>query len=167
MTLDVKRTGSGDATLEFSPALSLRSEVASVELNGHSLPFHAETNATDQHVSMRIPINQAATTVRIHLKNDFGVSAPNVLPALGSPSQGLRVISESWNANRTQMTLSLSGLAGRRYELLVWNPSQVTSVHGGKLESVRENDGVLAVEFSGNSDSYVQQDVILDFAKLK
>ncbi|MBI3477438.1 MAG: hypothetical protein HY010_17035 [Acidobacteria bacterium] len=167
MTLEVKRTGSGDVTLNFSPALSLRSEVASVELNGHSLTFHADANATDQHVTMRIPISQATTTVRIHLKNDFGVSIANVLPALGSTSQGLRVISESWNANHTQMTLSLAGLAGKRYELLVWNPSQVTSVRGGKLEGVRENDGVLAVEFSGNPDSYVHQDVVLDFTKSK
>ena len=167
LTLEVKRTGSGDATLNFSPAFSLRSDVVSVEWNGHSLPFHADANATDQHVTMRVPVSPTTSTVRIRLKNDFGVSVANVLPALGSASQGLRVLSETWNSNRSQLTLSMSGRAGKTYELAVWNPSQVTSVKGGKLGEVRQDQASLAIEFPPGSESYMHQDVVLSFAGTK
>jgi glycogen debranching enzyme len=165
MMLEVKRTGSGDVTLDFSPALSLRSDVTSVELNGRSLPFHVSAGVSDEHVTMRVPLTQATSTIRIRLKNDFGVGLANVLPALGSASQGLRVLSETWNSTHTQMSLSLSGLAGKSYELFVWNPSQLASVKGGKLEDVRPDQAALVVEFPGaGTESYVHQDVVLNFA---
>jgi glycogen debranching enzyme len=165
VTLEVKRSGSGDCTLNFSPALSLRTEVTSVELNGHSFPFHIADNGSDRHVAMKFPLTQETSTVRIRLKNDFGVSFSNVLPALGSASEGLRVLSETWNSSHTQVTLSLSGLAGKRYELSVWNPAQVASVKGGKLGEVREGQAILAVDLLPKSpDSYIHQDVILNFA---
>ncbi|HWZ82087.1 MAG TPA: hypothetical protein VNW47_05670 [Terriglobales bacterium] len=167
--LELKRTGAGDATLNFSPAISLRSEVASVELNGRALPFHLDANSTDKHVSMSVPITQASSTVRIRLKNDFGVSLANVLPALGSVSEGLRVLAENWNVGRTQVTLSLSGRAGKTYDLDLWGLSQVTSVTGGKvLRDARGETGALVVTFLPNhSDSYVHQDVVLNFAAVK
>ncbi len=150
----------------FNPGFSSRTDVVSVELNGHSLPFHAAASASDQHVAIRFPLTQATSTVRIRLKNDFGVSLSNVLPALGSASQGLRVLSETWNSARTQLTLSLSGLAGKTYELFVWNPSQVASVKGAKLGAAGRDSAKLVVEFpSADTESYVHQDVVLNFAR--
>jgi len=163
LTVEVKRTGP-DCTFAFNPAFSLRTSVASVELNGHSLPFHVAATARDQHVAVRFPLTQATSTVRIRLKNDFGVSLSNVLPALGSSSQGLRVLSGTWNTTRTQLTLSLSALTGKTYELFVWNPSQVASVKGAKLEAPGQDSAKLVVDFpSADAESYVHQDVVLNF----
>jgi len=167
LTLEVKRTGS-DCTFDFNPAFSLRTSVASVEMNGRSLPFHVAATASDQHVAIRLPLTQATTTIRIHLKNDFGVSVSNVLPPLGSASQGLRVLSETWNSARTHLTLSLSGLAGKTYELSIWNPSQVASVKGAKLGGAGQDLAKLVVEFSSaDAESYVHQEVVLNFARPK
>jgi len=178
ITLEVKRAGSEDCTLEFSPALSLRTDVASVELNGRTLPFKVADSDSDRHVVMRFPVTQAASTIRIRLKNDFGVSVANALPALGSASQGLRFLSESWNSSRTQLTLTLSGLSGKSYDLSVWNPSQLTSIgqgspyvrEEGKLENApRADQATVTVKFPVGSaaGSYVRQDVVLNFASGK
>jgi len=173
LTLDVLRTGSKseDCAVEFSPAVSLRTSVIAVELNGHSLPFQMSGGANDQHVTMRFSASQTLTTIRIRLKNDFGVSLANTLPPLGGASQGLRVISESWNSPRTQMTFGLAGLPGKTYELLVWNPSEITSVHGAKLTNGRLDQAGLTVEFPAASaephESYVHQDVTLTFKGAK
>jgi glycogen debranching enzyme len=168
IVLEMKRTGSGDGELDFSPALSLRTEVTSVELNGHSLPFHVTDNASDRHVAMKFPVTQETSTVRIRLKNDFGVGLTNTLPALGSAGEGLRVLSETWNSTHTQLTLSLSGLAGKTYELSIWNPAQISSVKGGKLGEVREDQAILTVDFPPqNPASYAHQDVILNFGGSK
>lgn len=165
LTLEVKRTGP-DCTFDFSPALSLRTDVASVELNGRSFPFHVVASASDRHVAIRFPLTQTTSTVRIRLKNDFGVSLSNVMPALGSASQGLRVLSETWNSSRTKLTLSLSGVAGKAYELLVWNPAQVASVSGGRIGTEVQDLAKLAVEFPpANAGLYVHQDVVLNFAE--
>jgi hypothetical protein len=165
ITLEVKRTVSADCALDFNPAFSPRTSVASVELNGRSLTFHVVASASDQHVDIRFPLTQTTSTLRVRLKNDFGVSVSNVLPALGSASQGLRVLSETWNPARTRLTLSLSGLAGKTYELSVWNPSQVASVKGAKLAAVQDL-AKLVVDFpSADAESYVHQDVVLNFAR--
>jgi hypothetical protein len=168
ITLEVKRTGSGDCTVDFSPAISLRSQVASVEVNGRAVAYRADANQTDQHVSLRAPVGPAGSTIRMRLKSDFGLSAANVLPALGSASEGLRVLSQEWNTNHTQLTLSVSGRAGRTYEMVVWNPAEVAAVKGGKLGEIRQNEARLTVEFpEGNSEAYVGRDVVMSFAGAK
>jgi glycogen debranching enzyme len=133
MTLDTTRTGTGDCWVEFSPAFSLRSEVVSVEMNGRPLPFKIQPNGEDQHVSMRFQVHRGPNTVVIRVKNDFGLTLANQLPALGSTSRGLRVISNSWNSARNQFTVEVSGLPGKEYELGVWNPGQIGSVEGAVL----------------------------------
>ena len=71
--------------------------------------------------------------MRIRLKNDFGLSLSPALPPLGSASQGLRVMSESWAPARDSLTLDVSGAQGKQYEIGIWNPAQVTSVEGAEL----------------------------------
>jgi len=167
-TFEVKRTGAGDCVLEFSPALSLRSSVTSVDLNGHALPFQVSGTATDQHVTVRFPASEGTSTIRIHLKNDFGLGVSSVLPRLASSSQGLRVLSESWNPAHTQFSLMLSGLAGKTYDLPVWNPSQIASVRGGKLSDASQDQAKMTIEFpAANAGSYVRQDLVINFAGAK
>jgi hypothetical protein len=168
VTFEVRRTGDGDCTLELSPALSLRSGVTSVDLNGHALPFHVSGTATDQHVTVRLTATEGTSAIRIHLKNDFGLGFSSVLPPLGNSSQGLRVLSESWNPAHTQLSVVLSGLAGKGYDLSVWNPSQIASVHGGKLSDGSRDQTNLTVDFpSATAGSYIRQDLVINFAGAK
>jgi len=124
--------------------------------------------ASDLHVSVRFPAAEGMSTIRIHLKNDFGVGFSNVLPPLGSSSQGLRILSESWNSTHSQVSFVLSGLAGKRYDLSVWNPSQIASVRGGKLNDASHDQAKLTVEFpAAPEESYVRQDIVISFAGAK
>jgi len=168
VTFEVKRTGAGDCVLELSPMISLRSTITSVDLNGHALDFHLSETASDQHVTVRFPVTEGGSTIRIHLKNDFGLGFSNELPSLGNSSKGLRILTESWNPKRTQLELALSGLAGQRYDLSVWNPSQIASVRGGRLQDGTPEQANLRVDFSpANAGAYVEQDVVIDFAGAK
>jgi len=162
LVLNTKRTGSGDCWAEFSPALSLRTQVVSVETNGRPVPFKMLPNENDQHLYMRFPVYGGGNSVVIRLKNDFGLTLSNGLPPLGSASRELRVISESWNVSRNQLTLEVAGLEGHRYELGVWNPSQVSSVDGAVLTKL----GKLEIEMpQGAADSYVLQTVAIHFGR--
>ena len=161
LTLETKRTGTGDCWVEFSPAFSLRTQVVSVRMNGRPLQFKMQPNSNDQHLYVRFLVKGGQNDVVIRVKNDFGLSLTNDLPALGSASRGLRVVSESWNASRTELTLDLSGLAGTRYELGVWNPSQISSVDGAVLTK----PGKLEIQIPQESDSYVRQKVVIHFGR--
>jgi glycogen debranching enzyme len=161
IVLETKRSGSGDCWIEFSPALSLRTSVISIEMNGRPLPFKIQINSEDQHVSMRFPVYGGPNTVVIKLKNNFGLSITNDLPPLGSTSRGLRVISESWNSTRTQLTLTVSGLPGGQYEIATWNPSQITSVEGGILGPL----GIGIQIPKGPDQEYIYHKVIIYFGK--
>jgi len=162
IALEVRRTGSGDCWVDFSPAISKRTEVADVELDGRPLHFTMEQNIDDRHVVVRFPLAGASGTVVVRLKNDFGLSLANELPALGSASKSLRVVDQSWNDSHDQLTLDLSGVSGKQYELEVWNPGQVASVKGGELT----NAGKLRVQMpQGPEGTYLLQKVLIQFHK--
>ncbi|HLW85055.1 MAG TPA: hypothetical protein VKR60_07555 [Candidatus Sulfotelmatobacter sp.] len=177
LVLETKSTGAGDCWVEFSPALSPRAEVVGVELNGQRLPFKVQSSggsegaderdspSADQHVSLRFPAHGGPKRVVIHVKNDFGLSLSNELPALGSTSHGLRVISESWNPARTQLTVEVSGLPGAQYDLAVWNPSQISSVDGAVI-----SQGKVRIEFpaetgQGSGEAYQHRAIVFHFSK--
>jgi GH15 family glucan-1,4-alpha-glucosidase len=165
LTLETMSTGPGNCTLDFSPALSLRSRTTAVEVNGKSVAFHANANASDQHVLIHAPLSSGANIIQVRLKNDFGLSLPNALPPLGSASAGLRVLGETWNAGRTELKLALSGVAGQKYEFTVWNPSQIASVEGGKLV---QDLSILDVSFpQDKSESYIPHEIVIRFAESK
>ncbi len=161
IVLEMKRSGSGDGWVEFSPALSLRTEVVGVELNGRSLTFKVEPNRNDQHLRLRFPLGVGPNSLVIRVKNDFGLTLSNELPPLGSASRGLRMLSETWNATKNQLTLDVSGRAGEHYELGVWNPSQVSTVEGGTLTKAGKLEIQLPV---GEPESYMGQTVVIHFA---
>ncbi len=123
-------TGTEECTVEFRPAISLRAKVQKVELNRKPIPFRVETNGEDQHVVVRFPIKEGKNFVRIYTTNDFGFSTNSALPPLGSESQGLRILSETWSASRDQLSLEVSGQAGGEYELRLWDAGEIQKVDG-------------------------------------
>ena len=164
MTLEVRRTGSGDCAIEFSPALSPRAQVASAEINGRPIPLRVERNPEDQHVTVRFPVSGGPSTLHIRLRNDFAYNVSSDLPPLGERSQGLRVISESWDPKNQSLTVNVSGMPGKRYDLMLWNPGQVASVEGGKLIREKNAETRLQVELPGTDySSYVDGKVLIHF----
>ena len=98
----------------------------------------------------------------IRVKNDFGISLSNDLPALGSASRELRVVSESWNSAKTQLTLNVSGLQSTQYELSVWNQGEIDSVQGARLNK----QGKLEVQIpQAPEGTYVSQKIVLQFGR--
>jgi glycogen debranching enzyme len=162
ITLDITRNGSGDCWLQFSPAFSLRTHVLGVQVNGKPVAFKMQSNTNDQHLNLRVPLSAGSTRLVIRMKDDFGLSLTNELPDLGSASRGLRVTNESWDASRTQLTLAVSGLAGARYEMGIWNASQILSVDGASVSK----SGKLEITMpQGSADSYVSQRIVLHFVR--
>jgi glycogen debranching enzyme len=154
ISLDLRRTGTGPCSAEFSPALSLRAEVVGATMNGRPVAFHVETNSVDQHVTVQFPISEGENKLSIRFRNDFGVSLIQELPALGASSQGLRVVSESWTPDRDALTLEVSGVPGKRYELAVRNPEQIASVDGAQL--ITDGTGAVSarIQLSPNEQSH-------------
>lgn len=160
IVLETKRTGTGDCWVDFSPAFSFRTRVVGVEMEGRPVSFKMQPNSNDQHLSVRFPVHAGSNSLTIRLKNDFGLSLSNELPALGSASRGLRILSESWNSSRTEYTVEVSGRAGSSYELDVWNPGQISSVEAAVLTK----PGKLSIQMpAGDRDSYVRQKIVIHF----
>jgi hypothetical protein len=160
--LEIKRTGTEQCWVEFSPALSLRTQILGVQFNGKPLPIKLQPNSIDQHLSLRVLVSAASSSLIIHVRNDFGLSLSNELPALGSASRGLRVLSESWNVFKTQLTLEVAGRSDNRYALDVWNPSQISTVDGAVLTKL----GKLVIQMPhATDDSYSRQKVVIRFGR--
>jgi glycogen debranching enzyme len=159
ITLDIESDTA--AQLHFSPAVSLRAQVIGAELNAKRVAFKLEHDPFDQHVSVDLALMKGKNTVRISLRNDFAIGYSNFLPALGSTSRGLRILSESWSGSLDSLTLDLAGVSGSTYELVLRNPAQVASARGAELK-----EGKLEVTFrSQESETYARQKVTIDFAR--
>jgi hypothetical protein len=163
ITLEARRRGPGACALEFSPALSLRAQVTGVEVNGRPAPFRVEATAEDQHVRVRFAVAAGDSTVRIHLRNDFGVGLAGALPPLGARSRALKVISQSWNAERSALTLQLAGRAGQSYSLALRNPRQVASVAGGEVLKFPDGAAALRISFPAGRSAYENAAVVIRF----
>jgi hypothetical protein len=164
ISLVVTRSGSGDCSLEFSPAVSLRAQISGVELNGRPVPFQIKKSDVDQHVTVQFPVAAGENALRIRIRNDFGLSLSPALPPLGSASQGLRVLSETWTPARDSLTLEVSGTQGRHYEVGVWNAAQVASVEGAELIRTDAESAKINVEIPANaSEPYPRERIIIHF----
>ncbi len=165
ITLEIKRTGTGDCTLEFAPALSLRTTILGAELNGRPIAVHTLANAVDQHACVQFSLTGGANTLRIRLRNDFGLAFSPALPALGSRSRGLRIVSEAWNPQHDSLTLEVSGVAGNVYELGLWNPSQIESSDGAEIVKATQDQTVARIQFpAGSSEAYAQKKITFHFS---
>jgi glycogen debranching enzyme len=135
MTVTAEHQGSADLKLNFQPAISVRGKVFAVTLNGRPIPFRLESHGSDQHVVVEAPLSSGRNTIKIRLGNDFSFSSSSHLPALGGPNQGLRVLSQTWNASRDTLTVETEGMPGHTYSLSVWGRSELKSVDGANLNS--------------------------------
>jgi glycogen debranching enzyme len=151
---------SGAASLEFSPAFSPRARIVGAELNGNRVPFQISKSDIDQHVAVRLTVPKGKSTLRIHVRDDFGFVFKNGLPYLGSQSQGLRITSETWSNSHDDLTLEPKGLTGAEYEMGIWNPGQIASVEGAEIRN-----GKLVVRMSSNPETYAPQKIVIHFSK--
>jgi glycogen debranching enzyme len=165
IALQIDCKGSAACPILFAPALSLRANVGGVELNGRAVAFHLEANEEDQHARVQFSAPAGTSTLRVRVQNDFGVAYDASLPPLGVRSQGLRILSETWTTARDRLTLELSGVSGRAYELCVWNPAQAASVEGGALVSTQDGLSRVRVQFPGSdSEGYSRGEIIFHFS---
>ena len=158
--------GNGRGAVEFAPAVSLRAKVLGAALNGRPVPFHVQANSVDQHVLVRIPVSSGANSLRIRVKDDFGVAYTSTLPAIGATSEGLRVVSETWMPAHDRLALAVSGRSGSQYRLFVWNAGQIVSVAGAKLAKAADGKAELVVEFAKDAaEPVAHATIVLQFAK--
>jgi len=151
---------SGQVSIDFEPAISVRAKVLGVTRNGRAAEFHVETSSVDQHVLVRMPLSAGPHALRIRLQDDFGLTYHSTLPVLGATSEGLRIVSETWSPSRDRLTLAVAGRAGRQYRLSAWNASQMASVSGAKLSRGPDGRTDLLVEFPANAAELVAHTTI-------
>jgi glycogen debranching enzyme len=135
LTIESNGIGVRNCTLDFSPAVSLRATIQKVESAGRAVPFQVDSNSTDQHVTVKIPVRNGRSTIEIHLKNNFEIGMSSTLPPLGGSSRGLRLISQSWSPSRDLLTVSVAGTPGETYELFASDRSQIISVDRAAVDA--------------------------------
>jgi glycogen debranching enzyme len=157
-------SGTEECTVEFRPAVSLKAKVQRVDLNGKPVPFQVETGETDQHIVVQFPIAAGNYILRIGLLNEFALSEKSVLPALGSASRGLRILSETWSASRDQLSMEVSGAAGGEYQLEVWNAGLIQKVEGAEFHpsAAKETIGVRIPR--SDSEEYPHVKIVIYFS---
>lgn len=151
-TIALQVSASGGENLKFEPAVDPRAQISSAAANGATVKYKLNSSAQDKHIVIDVPLS-AHSNATIRLKNDFEISVPAVLPALGSTSQNIKPISEKWSGN--QVEYIFEGLAGHAYELPVRGMDSTLSVTGAQARTDR-----LEVTFPPGT-GYTRQHVVV------
>jgi glycogen debranching enzyme len=156
ITLQALRNGSGNCTLIFAPAVSMRAHVQD--------GAKAQETIRDKHPAVTVELAVGKNSLRISVTDDFGLVAPADLPQLGSTSRNLKIIREEWSSDRKQLRVLLNGLAGNIYSLRGFG-STITSAEGGKVAAGPEASQVIEISFpAGSAAGYQTQELKLNFA---
>jgi glycogen debranching enzyme len=159
--------GKNDCIVEFRPAVSPRARIQRAELNGKLVPFHVEAHASDQHVVVRIPMQDHKNSLKIFLSDDFSIGDDSALPPLGSISEGLRIVSETWSPTKDRLVLDVSGKAGKEYRLKVSDAGQIERVEGAEATGLNLSEGMggafIAIDIRDDSESYPHRIVVIRF----
>ena len=177
ITLEAECVGGSPCNIAFKPAISLRAHVASVTSglaeSRRVIPFHVTANDDDQHVEIETRL-ESKSVITIRLSDNFGVSYKSTLPALGSASQGLRVLSQTWSAAHDTLTLEVAGASGHAYNLVLSNSIQndanratLWQVEGGEHYFTQDGVDIISIHFpDDNLGQYTHRKVVLHFAVL-
>ena len=162
--LEITPTSNVQTTLEFSPAISSRAQIVEVRNNGRRIPFKVVASSNDQHVEVRVPL-LVHTDLRIRLRHDFGLAFPVELPELGGSSRNIKVVTETWNSDHSDITYDLQGI--EQYTVSVRGGEEIDSVDGAK--AIKNRDGKitgLQVSFSAGAANtqYSMRRVTIHFA---
>ncbi len=165
ISLEAERSGSGDCSLEFSPALSLGAEVIAVEMNGHLVANRVMKSMVDQHLNVKFPLARGPNKLHITVLNDFGLSIPFALPPLGAKSRTLRVLNQTWSASRDRLELDIAGVKGATYDLGAWSAGQLSQIEGAEWTKGSAGRGQIRVHMpAGEGEDYVRAKVVLHFS---
>jgi hypothetical protein len=145
LSLRIDNLSTGGWHLTFAPAYSPYTDVTGASLGGAPVKFSRQQNGADWHavIDAEIPANGA--NLEIAHKNFFGVSVPAPPPKLAEPSSNLKLIAETWPDNK-HLRLTLSGLSGRSYRLIVSGAQYISQISGGE----RDGDSIRVSMPSGN-----------------
>jgi glycogen debranching enzyme len=172
IVLETECVGSAPCNLAFKPAISLRARVSGVIVDGKAAKFHVAATDDDQHVEI-LTSGSDKSVVTIQLRDNIGVAYDSTLPPLGSPSRGLRIVSQSWSATRDALTLEVAGRPEAEYELGVFDngtslmsgSNSLASVEGADIVASKNAEEKIKVAFPAEtSGNYAHRKIVLHFS---
>jgi hypothetical protein len=99
----------------------------------------------------------------MRFSDDFELGIASQLPAQGSASRGLRILSTSWTPERDRLELDVAGLPGNTYEFSLSNAGEMLSVEGADPDKSRPRAPKLLVRFPPGPDAYVNRRITVHF----
>jgi hypothetical protein len=99
----------------------------------------------------------------MRFSDDFELGIASQLPAQGSASRGLRILSTSWTPELDRLELDVAGLPGNTYELSLSNAGEMLSVEGAGLDKSKPRAPKLLVRFPAGPDTYVNRAISVHF----
>jgi hypothetical protein len=161
-SIETRNEGRDQVSVEFQPSISLRAKFAGAQINKRPAKAQTSSNAFDQHVKLMFPAASGTTTASIQVNSDVGIDYTSTLPPYGTSSRNLKILSQTWSADRNTLTLMVSGRPGQHYNLSFAGPAPV-SMQGATLSG-----NVMNISFPGSaSGEYQQKSIIIGWSPVK
>jgi hypothetical protein len=152
-----RRSGSGEISFGFAPALALDARVRSAEVDGRAV----RPKLTRLGDVQRVEVSGRGPRSRVVLEYDEGteVIAPVTAPLPGARSEGLRVLRV--RPENGSLRLVLEGRGGRSYTLRVRSARRLGGVAGVAVRALGQDEWAVATAFEGPADGYRRRELAL------
>jgi len=159
MTISAITTAGVAPKLTVAPAFPLDARIRAVTVDGSDARFQVRPEGDVQRAEVALPASSAASR-RVVFTYDEGtdVYARVELPAAGSESEGLRILSS--RAGVGALNLSVEGRGGRQYEIEVRTRRRVEGTTGVRV-TPRAGGATLTMAFEGPGDTYSRRQIVL------
>jgi hypothetical protein len=152
-----RRSGSGEISFGFAPALALDARVRSAEVDGRAV----RPKLTRLGDVQRVEVSGRGPRSRVVLEYDEGteVIVPVTAPLPGARSEGLRVLRV--RPENGSLRLVLEGRGGRSYTLRVRSARRLGGVAGVAVRALGQDEWAVATAFEGPADGYRRRELAL------
>jgi hypothetical protein len=146
-----------DCRVTFSPGVSLHARI------GRSIKVRQM--AGDQHPTVSATLSSGRASIEIPVQDDFQLAIAGELPALGDTSSNLKIVHESWSADRKQVELLLNGLSGSVYQMDAYG-ARIASAQGADIVKNESNHELIEVRFPNDAQpgEYTSKTITLRFS---
>ncbi len=149
----------------FSPAFGLDTKIESVSVNRKESPFQLQSTRYDVHCEIECNLKaKLLIEIKYHQGIEFNIPLPEI--QIGSLSHGLKLI--DYDLSDNVFTITIEGLNGCEYAILVKTEYEIEKVEGGKVKKINDQFWELRVNFEKDASSdFLRKNIQLYLNKTK
>ena len=155
LTVQVQSKNAQQYSLKFAPALAIGTQVKSITLDGHPIPFETQSFSQVIQPASHIPLQSESHVIEVNYEPTLELLPIITHSKVGDPNKGMKIIHV--DKNNEKFLIYMEGIAGKTYEITLKNSEFINDVTGADL---KDNKLIITIP-KNNAGEFVNHQVTI------